>query len=96
MTRQEVFAAIESELDYQEARWGVNNDQGKPTESFLLYMRHYLDEAIKSISTERGDENARDIMRKVITIGVKAGIIHGLPFRTEHSTRQSSTLPEHQ
>lgn len=82
MEREEIFVVIEQERQYQNERW-VDDPEHTPTE-FLLYMYHYLDKARK-IATEEDEDvmnpKIMDVMRKIITMGVKCAEVHGLPKR---------------
>jgi len=86
-SRADVYAAIDSERDYQEMR--VKRDQGAgfhSTEEFLLYMDYYLTETKKIASTTWGPEAKPAILefiRKVTALGVAAMEQHGAPQRVK-------------
>lgn len=78
-TRTEVYEAIDSERDYQDAKWGVSRQH--EIASFLLYMSHHLHLAIAIASTTSDETKALDEIRKVTTLGVVAMEQHGAPHR---------------
>lgn len=86
-TRQEVYEAIDSERDYQVARWGntVTKGQHSITE-FIAYMEDYLAEA-KHILARKGKAESYPlvlpIMRKVTTLGVACMEQNGAQKRDE-------------
>lgn len=87
-TRQEVYAAVDSERDYQDSR--IKNDgstapDGKHSpEEYLVYMQDYLNEALHTASRVWGPK-ARpaimEIVRKVTALGVAAMEANGAPQR---------------
>lgn len=86
-SRADVYAAIDSERDYQEMR--VKRDQGAgfhSTEEFLLYMDYYMTETKKIASTTWGPK-AKDaileFVRKVTALGVACMEQHGAPQRAK-------------
>jgi hypothetical protein len=80
-SRAEVYAAIDSERDYQERRWG---DAGCNHEiaAWITYMRSYLDEAANLASRNSPETIALDCIRKVTAMGVRCMEEHGAPKRT--------------
>jgi hypothetical protein len=88
-TRSEVYAAIDSERDYQNMRMtrdGSTSSEAHPHEheSFLLYMEHYLHLAREKASMTWGPQAALDTMevvRKVVALGVACMEAHGAPQR---------------
>lgn len=77
-TRQEVYAAIDSERAYQQSRWNETTTTSKGIHSFsewIAYMEDYLLEA-KHLLARTAEQNSHksvsDIMRKVTTMGVAA------------------------
>ena len=84
-SRADVYAALDSERDYQEMR--VKRDQGAgfhSTEEFLLYMDYYLTETKKIATTTWGPEAKPAILefiRKVTALGVACMEQHGAPQR---------------
>lgn len=86
-SRQEVFAAINSERDYQDWKWTPEvtaNDGQHSFEEWLMYILDYADEArhILSRKTKKEiDETVPDIMRKIGALAVAAMEQHGAPLR---------------
>lgn len=87
MTREQVFAAIESERAYQIKRWGVRQQNGsfeevpKSVGEFITYMQHYMAKATRAITTEAEVFSAMEQLRKVVTLGVACCEQHGIRFR---------------
>ncbi len=88
VTRDAVYAALDSEREYQD-RKGVANG-GEPhrheLESFVLYMDDYMTELKHQLSrlwtdTGRAHPSCLDILRKVTALGVAAMEQHGAPHR---------------
>mgnify|MGYP007067080656 CR=1 FL=1 len=78
--RADVYAALDGERKYQDEKWNTTN-VFKPTESYLVYMKAYLDEAIHCISHDNGDFTALDKLRKVVALGVACFEDNGVPTR---------------
>lgn len=84
MDRKDVYAALDTERDYQEMR--KNRDQGTDhtPEEFLLYIEHYVSEARRIASTTWGPTCkplVMDALRKVGALCVAAGEANGMPRR---------------
>lgn len=77
-TREEVYAAIDSERAYQDRRWNAETTVSKGQHTFeewFCYMRDYITEAEHILSREAkqiAQPKAADIMRKVTAMGVAA------------------------
>jgi hypothetical protein len=75
-TRNEVYAAIDGERDYQDMRWNEQTTEtaGKHSvEEFVLYMEHYLHESRRLLSTQASPKaihDGLDFVRKVTAMGV--------------------------
>lgn len=85
VTRSEVYAAIDTERDYQNRLWGNGNDlQRRRVEEWLVYMKVYLDKAMVEITSEP-DEAAIPksvaTIRKITALGVAAMEQLGAPPR---------------
>ena len=80
--REVVYAAIDSERDYQERRWNLHHEVA----AFILFMEEYLGFARNVIST-KGDPQASDEalhqIRKVAGLAVACMEQHGAPLRLE-------------
>jgi hypothetical protein len=84
-TRQEVYAALDSERAYQR-KWEVESESKglHSIEEFFLYMEDYISEAKHILSREiiqTGRPKAVNILRKVTALGVAAMEQHGAPKR---------------
>lgn len=87
--RQEVYAAIDSERDYQEMRMvrdgsTASSEHPHTPEEFLLYMEHYVHLAREAASTIWGPEAKPailNIIRKVTALGVACMEANGAPRR---------------
>ena len=92
-TRLEVYAALDSERDYQEMRrqrdgsttiGGDGSVHDHSPEEFLLYMKSYLDEAITVAARTWGPDckpAIMEIVRKVTALGVANIEANGAPQR---------------
>lgn len=89
--RTEVYSAIDTERDYQNARWGdtPGEESGHNPHSvteWLTYMRHYVEEGLKlaTLSSRKDDPYdtaALQFARKVAALGVVCMEQHGAPRR---------------
>lgn len=86
-TRQEVYAAIDGERDYQDQRWNgtTTSTAGKHSVAeFVLFMDDYLREA-KTHLSRNGEPEASVValitLRKIIGMGVACMEQHGAPLR---------------
>lgn len=72
--RSEVYAALDSERDYQDYRWGLTPSRGQHTVAeFILFMLDYLDQARHDVSRNPEPHAAKlglDALRKVTAMGV--------------------------
>lgn len=79
--RHEAFAAIQSEREYQQAKWGENPHS---PQEFLTYIQDYAAEALH-IGCREDDKvcvpKQMDIIRKVAALCVAAMEQHGAPKR---------------
>lgn len=90
MKRITVYAALETERQYQIKRWGVRQADGSfrevphSVEDFVLYMEDYLHEARHQLS-RLPEPEARDValdtLRKVVTMGIACFEQHGVQRR---------------
>ena len=85
VTRQAVYKALDSERDYQDAKWGHTETCGQHSiTEFIAFMQDYLQEAQHILSRESvttGNSKAMDIMRKVTAMGVSCMEQNGAPLR---------------
>jgi len=100
MNRSKVYAAIDSERDYQEKVWANMNRPFNNPSSYILWMEEYLDKARKLVSSRdekagtEGCHEVMDMVRKVVALGVACGEANGMPLRGEKYEPGLSFLPE--
>lgn len=88
--RSDVYAALDSERDYQDSRWNAETttSEGKHSlEEWIVYMENYLAEAkqiLSRLSTQIAHPQALGIIRKVTAMGVACMEQHGAPQRAGH------------
>jgi hypothetical protein len=84
-TRQEVYAAIDSERDYQDAgRGNALRHEGMPVMTpgeYILCMEKCLADARIEWYKPYGGKSCLDFVRKVAALGVAAMEHHGAPKR---------------
>ena len=85
--RNEVYAAIDSERDYQDKRWGATASSGNPgagertIDEFALYISAYADD-LKDIASHALDpDNKLAWVRKIAGLCVACLEQHGAPSR---------------
>ena len=77
-TREEVYAAIDGERNYQDSRWNPSSTHsgGVHTNTeWLVYIRDYVEEAMHFTSRFSDDEagyRVAEIMRKIAAMSVAA------------------------
>lgn len=87
VTRQEVYAAIDSERDYQDHRWNDSTTTSgglHSLEEWCVYIRSYNNEAMETLSRgpkQEVDAKALEIMRKIAGMAVSCMEQHGAPHR---------------
>lgn len=83
MTRDKVYKAINSERDYQDKRWGKTNDPNyvsyEPAQ-FLIDIEVHLNKA-KMFNYNIDKIGVMEELRKIASLAVKCGEVHGLPER---------------
>lgn len=85
-TRQNVYAAIDSERDYQDSKWPQDGSPGFPNPlsigEQILLAEEYLHQARLAWTQEKRPEmKALNIIRKVAGICVNCMEQHGAPHR---------------
>jgi hypothetical protein len=82
-SREEIYGAIDGERTYQDARWPghIHNES-----EYILYLRHYVDEAAKKASTlDMSDlENKMKVLsdiRKIAALAVVCMEQNGVAHR---------------
>jgi hypothetical protein len=85
--RDQVYAAIDSERDYQEEVWGASLSSDQPgngdrtLDEFALYIGGYADDLTR-VSSHSGSPQAKlEVVRKVAALCVAAMEQHGAPHR---------------
>jgi hypothetical protein len=79
--RKEVIHLLLRERSYQELVWPHKHSVGEE----LLLMEEYIQSARKAWVTERGDECALDILRKVTAMGIRCMENNGIVRREGHA-----------
>ena len=79
-SRDYIFHAIEDERDYQEAKWGTNDEHPHDLGSWVLIMEGELQEAKDAFMKAKPDEILKEILQ-VITVGVACLEQHGVVTR---------------
>lgn len=84
-TRQQVYAAVNSERAYQDAQQGnAKRHAGQPPMTpgeYILCMEKCLADARSVWYTPDGGTACLDNVRKVVALGVACMELHGAPFR---------------
>ena len=93
ISRKEVFTAIESERDYQDDKWGLEDTHS--LEEWVLYMEEYLSKARNALVEAEDEDEALENVRKVAGLAVAAIQDHGAPQREGYEKDQEIlTCPE--
>lgn len=83
-SRQEVYAAIDSERDYQD---GLGSDRREPSEinhsvgDYITMLAAYVTKLQQAWTDNPGDSAALEVMRKCAGITVRCMEEHGAPHR---------------
>lgn len=81
-TREQVYAAINTERDYQESLPATRTDgQPRSVGDYVTMMQHYQTKLIAAWTENPGDEQALHVMRKIAGIAVHCMEDHGAPPR---------------
>jgi len=91
-TRQEVYAAIDSEREYQDKLWGHSLSGDRPStelqpggtrtvDEFSLYIIGYANDLLVNGSHFADEKDKLDIIRKISGLGVACMEQHGAPTR---------------
>lgn len=87
--RKDVYAAIDSERDYQDTRWGKTASSGRPgngdrsIDEFVLYILGYANRLADFASISDDSAQKLECIRKVTTLGVACMEQHGAPPRRQ-------------
>ena len=68
MDRQQIFAEIEKEREYQNHKWGEDFDNKNTPNDWVAYMMKYLGRAVTTTPFER--QAFHIAILKVVTLGV--------------------------
>ena len=85
--RDEVYAAIDSERDYQDKKWGDTLSGGRPgdgtrtVDEFALYIAGYTNDLIVNASHFAEQKDKLDIIRKIGGLCVACMEQNGAPRR---------------
>jgi len=89
-TREEVFAAINGERDYQDSKWNPIEDHQHSVEEWLVYIDDYVSEAKHALSRKPYSDSlplALHTLRKIAAMGVAALEQNGVLTRTIEGPR---------
>lgn len=89
MLRSQVYAAIDSERDHQDRKWGTISKHPHEVGGWITLMRKLLNDAEQGWSTSNGDYSALLEIRKVIAVGVACCEQHGVTTRSKHGPVES-------
>lgn len=82
MDRKEIYAALDSERDYQDKKWGdVHTERVKEVGSYLTIIRGCLNRAEARFMDSKGDQEALTELRKVAAVCVACFENHGVAAR---------------
>ncbi len=81
-SRQEVYAAIDGERDYQNFLSELRTDgRDKSVGEYITMMQYYQAQLVAAWTENPGDETALKVMRKMAGIAVRCMEEHGAPPR---------------
>lgn len=87
ITREQVYAVLDGEREYQDRRWNVNTTptEGQHTVTeWLVYMQDYVREAMTQVTRAADPAASRlalNTIRKITAMGVACMEQHGAPER---------------
>lgn len=90
--RQNVYAAIDSERNYQEQKWGKTLSGGRPgngersVDEFSLYIAGYTEDLVRCASHFGNSHEKLEIIRKIAGLCVACMEQHGAPDRQPMKT----------
>lgn len=76
--RRQVYIAVNSERDFQDAKWGTVTQRPHEVGAWLTLMRGHLHQAELAWIGANHDVDAMNEIRKVIALGVACGEQHGI------------------
>jgi hypothetical protein len=80
-TRAEVYEAVDSEREYQDALKGIRSTRDRTLGDFLVLLNHYIVEANQSYVRNRSATQSMHEIRKIAAIAIKAMEVNGAPKR---------------
>lgn len=83
MKREDVYKSIDSERDYQDARWGSTQDEdyvAYPISQYIIDLEVHLNK-LKMHGYNMDHINACEEIRKIGALAVKCGEVHGINDR---------------
>lgn len=90
MDRSEVYKIIDGERDYQDSlNPGMEHDGVPTVEAEILMMEEYLKDVRSAWTHEHGGhQKALDLLRKVVSMGIRCFEHHGVPSRVITSLKK--------
>lgn len=82
MARKDVYHAIDSERDYQDAKWGPLPERSHEVGAWLTVMRHCLNKAEAAWTPQPTDVDALKEIRQIAAVAVACMEQHGVACRT--------------
>lgn len=82
MERATVYAAIDTERDFQDLKWGTVEYHPHEVGGWITLMRKLLNDAEVAWTGSSTDHTALEEIRKVIAVGVACGEQHGIQTRS--------------
>jgi hypothetical protein len=84
MLREDVYAAIDTERDFQDRKWGTIEQHPHEVAGYILLMQKLLNDATNAWSTSSSDYPALVEIRKALAVGVACCEQHGTVCRSKH------------
>jgi hypothetical protein len=92
MDRTEVYAAIDSERDWQDRKWGTIQKHPHEVGAWLTILRKLLADAERSWVTSTDDRLALDEVRQVAAVAVACCEQHGVRERSKWQEMERKRL----
>jgi hypothetical protein len=89
-TQEQVIAAVRGERDYQDGRWPGH---AHSLTEFLVFIDHYVKEAMDKVSVENGEDVAKHATRKIAALAIAAMEQNGFLPRTVPDTDSKCYYP---
>ena len=81
MERKNVYAAIDSEREYQDEKWADFDDVNNHPADWLLYIEKHLAKAKDALYNSHDMVSFNNEVRKIAGLSVACGERHGMPIR---------------